>query len=255
MFWEKCNIKYFNSGSKVLVKVSGLEVQNKTPYWVYIAKDSFDNLQNGVPLQTALKNYPLDIKEFLICGLAPTKDSIFTFKREPIQTVFVTNSVANSVVFYAMVYLNNKGLSPIEIKNLRLKYSFGNLEKRFFNMEELRESFVKQSAFFLNLYKEMNKNDRFENFAENLEQQNRFKEIFRYYSNFIALKRQYNRRVFHNNLECDFMRSDYSEEIFHENTGVFSEKDLIKNQQYYSVDKGYLNDLNMRLCKMCKKHN
>lgn len=253
MYWEKCNIGYFNSGSKELVKISGLEVQNKKPFWVYISKEAFDNLQNGIPLRVALKDYSLDIREFLISGFAPTENSIFSFQREPIQTAYVTNAVANSIVFYAMAYLNNKGLSATEIRNLRLRYSFENLEKRFFNMDELKHSFVNQSAFFLNLYKEMNENDRFEHFAENLEQQNRFKEVFRNYNDFVSLKRQYNRRVFHDKLECEFMRSDYSEEAFHKNTGVFSEKDIVKNQQYYTVDRTYLTELNMRLCKKCGK--
>ena len=253
MYWEKCNIGYFFSGSKELVKISGLENLNKKPFWVYISKEAFYNIQNGVSLSTALKDYSLEIREFLISGFAPTENSIFSFQREPIQTAFVTNAVANSVVFYAMAYHNNKGLSPIEIKNLRIRYSFENLEKRFFNMEELKHSFVNQCAFFLNLYKEMNENDRFEHFAENLEQQNRFKEVFRNYNDFVSLKRQYNRRVFHDKLECQFMRSDYNEETFHKNTGVFSEKELIKNQHYYTVDRVYLNELNMRLCKVCGK--
>ncbi|MBS1537906.1 MAG: hypothetical protein JST20_09175 [Bacteroidetes bacterium] len=250
MFWEKCNIGYLNFGSKELVKISGLEIQNEKPFWVYISKKAFINLQNGTPLKTALKDYSLDIREFLISGLAPTNNSIFSFQREPIQIAYVTNAVADSVVFYAMTYLNNKVLSQIEIKNLRKRYSFENLEKRFFNMEELKSSFVNQSAFFLNLYKEMNENDRFENFAKNLEQQNRFRDIFRNYNDFISLKQQYNRRVFHDKLECEFMRSDYSEETFHKNTGVFSEKELIN---YYTVDRVYLNELNMRLCKKCGK--
>ena len=253
MFWEKCNVAYFNSGSKELVRISGLEVLNKKPYWVYISKHAFVNLQNGTPLKTALKDYPLDLREFLISGFAPTNNHMFSFLREPIQTAFVTNAVANSVVFYAWAYLNNKGLSPLEIKNLRLRYSFDNLEKRVFNMDELKNSFVNQTAFFLNLYKEMNENDRFEHFAENLEQQDRFKEVFRNYNDFISLKRQYNRRVFHDKLECQFMRSDYNEETFHKNTGVFSEKELIKNQHYYAVDRVYLNELNMRICKICGK--
>jgi hypothetical protein len=169
------------------------------------------------------------------------------------KTAYVTNAVANSVVFYAMAYLNNKGLSPDEIKALRLTYSFENLNKRFFNMNELKNSFVNQTAFFLNLYKEMNENDRFEHFAENLEQQNRFKEIFKHYNDFLSLKGQYNRRIFHNNLECEYMRSDYNEEIFHKNTGVFSEKKILKDQQYYVIDEQYLKQLDLRLCKICIK--
>ncbi|MCF8460261.1 MAG: hypothetical protein K9G46_06025 [Flavobacteriales bacterium] len=253
MFWEKCNIEYFTAGSTEHVKISATEVQNKKPYWVYISKEAFVKLQNGIPLITALKDYSFDIREFLVSGFAPTEKSIFSFQREPIQVAFITNAVANSVVFYAMAYLNNKGLSPIEIKDLRLKYSFGNLERHFFNTDELKHSFVNQSVFFLNLYKEMNENDRFENFANDLEQQNRFKEVFRNYHDTISLKRHYNRRIFHNRLECKFMRSDYLEKTFHENTGVFSEKGLMRSQHYYTVDKLYLGELNMRLCKICGK--
>jgi hypothetical protein len=253
MFWEQCRINYLLSGSKELVKISGIEVLNKKPYWVYLSKEAFLGLQNKVPVNVCLREYSLEIREFVISGISPLTNQTFLFQREPIQTAFVTNAVANSVVFYAMAYLNNKGLSPLEIKNLRLKYSLENLDKRFFNMDELKETFVNQSAFFLNLYKEMNENDRFEHFAENLEQQNRFKEVFRNYNDFISLKRQYNRRVFHDKLECKFMRSDYNEETFHKNTGVFSEKELIKNQHYYTVDRVYLNELNMRLCKVCGK--
>jgi hypothetical protein len=251
MYWEKCKINYFNSKTQELVKISGFEVQNNNPYWVYISKKSFIDLQNGVPLISALKEYSLDIKEFLISGLAPTTSSIFSFEREPIQIAYVTNAVANSVVFYAMAYLNNKGLTPLEIKNLRIKHSFHNLNNRFFNVDELKASFINQSVFFLNLYKEMNQNDRFENFAENIEQQNRFKEVFKYYNDYISLKRQYNRRIFHNKLECEFMRSDYNEETFHKNTGVFSDREIINKQNYYIVDRIYLTELKMRLCKIC----
>lgn len=167
------------------------------------------------------------------------------------DTSYVTNAVANSIVFYAMAYLNNKGLSPIEIKELRTKYSFQNLETFFFTVEELKQSFVNQSAFFINLYKEMNENDRFENFAENLELQNRFKEVFRNYENVNSLKRQYNRKIFHDNLDCEYMRSNYDEEIFHKNTGVFSEQKIIENKNFYTLEKTYLTELNMRVCKKC----
>lgn len=253
MFWERCNIGYFNSGTEQFVKISGFEALNRKSYWVYISKDEFIKLQNGIPINIALKKYQIDIREFLISGFAPTSNSIFNFEREPIQNAYVTNAVANSVVFYAMAYLNNRGLSPIEIKNLRLRYSFENLDKRYFKMEELKTSFVNQSAFFLNLYKEMNENDRFEHFAESLGQQNRFKEVFRNYNDIVSLKRQYNRRVFHNKLECQYMRSDYDEETFHKNTEVFTETEIIKKQNYYTIDRVYLSELKMRLCKVCGK--
>lgn len=252
MFWESCNIFYFNSGTRQFVKISGLEALNSKSHWVYISKDEFIKLQNGTPINIALKNYPLDIREFLISGLAPMSESFFCFERDPLQKAYITNAVANSVVFYAMTYLNNKGLSPNEIKNLRLKYSIANLDNRYFKMEELKTSFINQSAFFLNLYKEMNENDRFENFADNLSQQNRFKEIFRNYNDFNSLKRQYNRSIFHNKLECQFMRSDYEEDTYHKNTGVFTEKTITKKQNYYTIDRIYLTELKMRICKKCE---
>lgn len=253
MFWEKCNIGYLMINSKELVKISGIDVLYKKPYWVYISKDAFIDLQNKSPLNIALKDYSLEIKEFLISGISPSTNHFFLHERAPLQTAFITNSVANSIVFYAMAYLNNKGLNPSEIKNLKLKYSFENFEKDFFNMDELKKSFINQSAFFLNLYKEMNENDRFEHFVKNLELQNRFKDVFKNYEDFNSLKKQYKRRVYHNKLECEFMRSDYDGEIFHKNTGVFAEKELIKNQNYYIVDREYLNELNMRLCKICER--
>lgn len=169
------------------------------------------------------------------------------------ETAYVTNAAVNFVVFCAAAYLNNKGLNPTEIKTLRLKYLFDNPDKQYFNMNELKNSFVNQSSFFLNLYKEMNENDRFKYFTENLGQQNRFKEVFKNYNDFPSLMRQYNRRIFHNNLECEFMRSDYNEESFHQNTGVFSGEGILKDQQYYTIDGSYLNELNMRLCKICAK--
>jgi hypothetical protein len=253
MFWEKCNIGYVKQGLDELVKISRPEALDEQPYCVYISKEAFAMLQREVPLSNALEGYSLDIKEFLISGFEPIRLPTYIGLEGNINTAYVTNAVANSVVFYAMAYLNNKGLSSIEIKKLRIKYSLGNLESRHFSADELKQSFVNQSIFFLNLYKDMNEHDRFEYFAENLELQNRFNEVFRNYNNFLSLKRQYNRRVFHDNIECAYMRSDYNEKTFHRNTGVFKEKDIIKNKDYYMVDGGYLTELNMRLCIICQK--
>ncbi len=69
---------------------------------------------------------------------------------------FVTNSTANSVCFYAMVYLNNQNLTPNQIAELRRKLSLPNLKANKFNLEELKGSFINQSAYFLNIYSEMN---------------------------------------------------------------------------------------------------
>ena len=49
------------------------------------------------------------------------------------------------------------------------------------------------------------------------------------------------------------MRSDYDEETFYKNTGVFTEEEIIKKQNYYTIDSVYLSELKMRLCKVCGK--
>ena len=71
-------------------------------------------------------------------------------------------------------------------------------------INKLKSGFVNQSVLFLNLYKEMNENNKFKN-----------------YKNSFELLEQYNRRIYHNKLECKYMRNDYVEETIHENTGVF----------------------------------
>jgi hypothetical protein len=251
MYWEKCKVDYFSTWSGEFVKITGSDNLNKSEYGIYLPRHNFDELLNRVPMNQALSGYPLDIKEFLICGYAPSKLSILLLEEENNQIAYVTNAVANSIVFYAMAYLNNKGVTPQEIKRLRIKYSFENLNADKFTPEEVKNSFINQSAFFLNLYKYMNENDRFEKFAENLEQQKRFKEVFSNYENFVALKTNYNRRIFHNKLECESMRHHYVEEQFHLNTGVFAEKTITDKPLYYSIDRKYLEAVRMRLCKVC----
>tara|TARA_Y100001970_G_scaffold213421_1_gene260851 strand:+ start:996 stop:1763 length:768 start_codon:yes stop_codon:yes gene_type:complete len=253
MFWEKCKISFFEKSSREFVKIYGYEVVNKTPYWVYIEKKHFEILRQGSPINIALKDYSQEIREFLIAGFAYSTDSIFTFNREPIPKAFITNAVAKSVAFYAQAYLNNKGLPPDKIKELRKNFSFNNLEKRNFTIEELKSKFVEQSVLFLNIYKEMNENNTFKKFAESLEQQNRFNSVFKKYKNSFNLLEQYNRRIYHNKLECNYIRNDYEEETFHKNTGVYLEKQKLSRQHFHQVDAHYLNEINMRLCKICIK--
>ena len=122
MYWEKCKIDFFDTSSGKVAKVSGHETINNQEYWVYISSESFDKLLSGIPLNIALAGYPLDVKEFLISGIAPSKQSIFVFQRIVILNAYVTNAVAKSIAFYAMSYLNNKGLSANKIKELKKKY-------------------------------------------------------------------------------------------------------------------------------------
>ena len=251
MFWKNCSIFHFENSFGKFVKILGIEVQSRKEYWVYLKKNDFNELLEGKEINYALKEYSEEIKEYLVSGKSP----IFVDhnNKTPIYKAYVTNAVASSVVFYAMMYLNNMGLTPSQIKSMREKYSLGNLDRLKFTLEDLRESFLNQSAFFLNLYSHMNENDRFETFADNLEQQNKFKEIFRKYNHASDLKKQYNRKIFHIKFECISMRNHYEEEEFHENTGVFTEKkNALTKAQYYMVEMPYLETLGMRVCLHCQ---
>jgi hypothetical protein len=253
MFWKNCSFIYFENNFGKFVKVFGVEEQSKLNYWVYLKEKDYTLLINGASLDEAIKGYSDEVLDFLECGKAPVHTDPLTNSMVPCYKAYVTNAVANSIVFYAMMYLNNSGLTPIQIKGLRDKYSLGNLDQNKFTSDELRDSFLSQSAFFLNLYSFMNENDRFENFADNLQQQERFGEIFRKYKNADDLKNQFHRKIFHVNFECVSMRNNYEEEQFYENTGVFTEKkNDIKKAQYYMLEKRYLEMLKMRVCKNCK---
>jgi len=59
MYWEKCDITYFNSGAKGFVKISRPEVQSGIQYWVYISKNAFEDTQKNIPLDITLKGYNL----------------------------------------------------------------------------------------------------------------------------------------------------------------------------------------------------
>lgn len=164
---------------------------------------------------------------------------------------FVTNATANSVAFYAMAFLNNQGYTPSQISKMREKFQLSNLDKKFFSVDELKECFSKQSAYFLNLYTYMNENDRFERFAENTFQQEIYKSVFRNYESFLQLKNRYRRKIFHTSLECKYMRHDYEEEKYYPNTGVFGEKIEKTQPDYYIVDMDWLINLGMRKCEKC----
>ena len=167
-------------------------------------------------------------------------------------SAFVTNSTANSVCFFAMAFLNDT-LTPWQIQELRNKLTPNNLKNGKFDIEELKSSFLNQSAYFLNIHARLTENDRFSDFASNLEKQGRLQDVFRKYNSAHSVIRHFNRRIFHVNPQCESMLSDYDEDDGHfDNTGVFG-KDLIK--KYYVVKIDFLNKLKMVLCKKCNPHS
>jgi hypothetical protein len=168
------------------------------------------------------------------------------------RIVYVTNATANSIVYYAYAFLKKSIYSDITIMELRKRFSnFGNIA-----YEKLMNDFKNQSAYFLNIYAYMNENDRFEEFANNLENQGNFNKIFKFDSNSFALLKQYNRKIFHLNSKCENITSNYDEDgEYFLNTGVFY-KDIIekeddKKKPLYVVSKDFLQFLGMRFCKVC----
>jgi RNA-directed DNA polymerase len=165
--------------------------------------------------------------------------------------VFVTNATANSIVFYAYSFLKNCGLNDYEISDLRSKFYFNGSNK--ISYEEILRNFQNQSAYFINLFTYMTNNDRFESFVTETENQNRFHKIFKNSSNSFALMRQYNRKVYHANNECENLRNDFSEgDKYFKNTGVFFEENKEMKQKYYVLKRSFLDALNMRKCEKCE---
>jgi len=192
-------------------------------------------------------------REFLISGICHRcQDSFFGSVSRDVRKAYVTNAVARSIVFYAVTYLNDQGYSPEAIREMRRELSLENLNANHFTVDDLLQSFVNQSAFFLSLYKRLTEGE-FYRFAVALEQAGSLSRVFRNYTNLAQLMRHFNRRVFHLSLDCEWMRSDYREDVFHPNTGVFHESLAQSEQDYYAISQDYLIALNMRPCSPCLK--
>ena len=202
-------------------------------------KGKDDNIYNNL-----LQNYLYIIKsKGLIIKIIPKLDIID-------DIVFVTNSTANSIVFYAYSFLKNCELNDNEISDLRSKFYFNGFNK--ISYEEILKNFQNQSAYFMNLFAYMTEYDRFETFLTELENQDRFHKIFKNYENSHALKRQYYRKVYHLNIGCENLSNDYSEsDKFFKNTGVFFEKNKDMRQKLYVVKRSFLDALKMRKCEKC----
>lgn len=232
------------------IKIQGLDINLLHTYWVYLKLDDYNKIISPKSFNEVMENYPNSTKEFLLNGVAPSYHSKENDTDLLIHDGYLTNATANSVVFYANAFLNNSGLSLTTIRNLRSKYSLGNLDLGYFSIDELRKSFLSQSAFFLNIYNYMREHQRFENFVSGLDDK-KFNEIFSNYENSIELKKHYNRKVFHIRLECSAMKKDYNKEKFYPNTGIFAEKIASKNSKYVNIEAPFLENLQMTACNYC----
>lgn len=256
IYWKlTCIETFFENQFGAFVKIQGPDVITGEIYRVYLKYKDYLSFHQGIPFNEALKDYSEETIKFLVLGFAPRYTCPLTNLQKVSQKAYVTNASANSVFFYANAYLNNLGLSLTEIIKLRTKYSLGNLNDKYFSIEELRESFVNQSAFFINLYRRMNEHDRFENFVAGLDDK-RFSQVFSRYETPMDVVKNYNRRIFHDKFECISMRKDYEESgEFHPNTGVFIENKIVKESNFYVVEQDYLENLKMKVCKKCENNH
>lgn len=240
----------------MLVRVAGTCVFCKSIGSAILAPSEFERACSGdVRSIRSVRD-----REFLISGICH-KCQVPVFEQDhgtdeppadkiPVTKAYVTNASARSVAFYAMAYLNNQGYDKNKIAALRRDMSLENMATGRFTIEELLESFERQSAFFLNLYRQLSEGE-FLRFAEQLMSDQCFFRVFKRYDNVYDLMQHFNRTIFHTSLECDWMRHDYEEETFHPNTGVFHEKVARKAHAYYVINVDYLQELKMRPCKMC----
>ena len=228
MYWKSCEIEFFRKAGQDWVKIIGNDVINNKPYWVYIPKANFEMLLCGEGINKSLEGFNFSIKNFLAKGIAPKTDSVFTFEREVKKTVYITNRVADSVAFYAWLYINK----CTKVKMTR---------------DYLKELFLKQSEDFLAIYTKLLRNpDEFIGHLTKNDYQQYFKGVA-----IVDIPKEF-RKIYHTHLECEYMRSPYEEDSrYFANTGVFFEKNLIKGTHYYSLDESYLKELGMRKCKMC----
>lgn len=237
MYWKKCKIDFFEIEGKEIVKISGNDSRTNSPYWVYISRSMYNELNKGANFNSVLQSCDFDTKNFLATGESPKEKSLLEFKRVVKKKVYITNAVAHSIAYYAWVYINNH--FDVEDKSWLSK-----------KLSDIEKEFIEQSLEFLALYKEIiaNIDIILPRFSKS-ELEKYFKEI-----DISLIKTKFLRKVYHTHLECEGMRSDYLDaNVYHPNTGVFYENDILKGTHIYCLDEQYLKELGMRECKLCKK--
>lgn len=236
MFWENCDIQNLEINGKKFVKLVAADVITNKSYWVYITDFMYNELKSGKNFNETLKDCDFNTKLFLATGQGLKTKSFFEFDRQINRKAYITNSVAHSVAYYAFIYISH--YRNIEKEEWRLK-----------DVDYFKNQFLTQSKEFLSLYNEMVKSiDIFLSQFTIDELQKYFNDI-----DILNVKKQFTRKVYHTHLECEYMRSDYNEESYHPNTGVFYENALLKGTNIYCLDEEYLKELGMRECKICSK--
>jgi len=172
--------------------------------------------------------------------------------KENENLVYITNATSQSVVYYAYVFLKSAKLSDDDINRLRKHFSYKDSSN--IDFKKIKENFINQSIYFLELYNYMFYRDRFKLFYESLSD-DEWNQLFNRDQNF-ANKRTYPRWIYHLDFNCSNIRNNYNEEgVFHPNSGVFFEEEKA-NQVYnaYLLEKNFLDQLGMRTCLICQSN-
>jgi len=164
---------------------------------------------------------------------------------------YITNATSRSVAFYVMSFLNNQDLTEQQFVSLRRQLQTERASGRF-NIDELKLCFLRQSAFFLELFTQRFLTG-FKTFLRDLEVSGRFNSVFSRYQTAEQLLVDFqHRNIYHTNLECEYMRNDYVDESMSiPNTGVFGETTVKRGE--YLISKEFLEHMQMRHCKDCAK--
>jgi RNA-directed DNA polymerase len=160
--------------------------------------------------------------------------------------VFVTNATSKSIVYYAYSFLKHAGYNFEKLNSIIRNLQLGEISNWKEIQRKLQNSFINHSVYFLSLYQLMQETKDLGSAISNSYEVKDWKSLIDNLNEGL-----YQRRVFHPNPSCSYLRSDYEEETVHKNTGVFGEIDSIINTKFYLVDKGYLINLGMRTCKIC----
>lgn len=230
MYWQKCKIEYFKKSGRDWVKLIGRDCITNDPYWVYIAKSKYDMLLQGKGINQSLVGVDFSIKNFLANGIAPKTRNFFPFERQVKKLAYITNATANSVAFYAWLYISK-------------------CTKEKITQDCLKEMFLKQSEKFIAIYTKLLHNpDELINNLNKQEYHQFFKDV-----SIVDIPKHFFRKVYHVTLECESMRSPFEEDNkYFANTGVFFENNLMNGTTYYCLDEQYLKELGLRQCKMCE---
>lgn len=165
------------------------------------------------------------------------------------EVAYITNSTANSVVYYSYIFLRNERFSNEEIKSFVYEFSTNGAPDK----EKILKGLNYESISFIKLYGAMTDNSRFESLINRKIDEGKIKEIIKNWKGKELFFKNYSRKIFHTNLQCNLIRNDFDEpNEFHPNTGVFAYTDENKPKApIYEISRLFLETMGMRVCKKC----